>query len=75
MRSSSREMEPAGLAEPHVCSQESGSFISSDGSGGSASAALPQHSSEYDPCRPCRSGSIPNRFPDEDGLQTPEILD
>uniref|UniRef100_A0A3P9JUU9 Coiled-coil domain containing 88Aa n=1 Tax=Oryzias latipes TaxID=8090 RepID=A0A3P9JUU9_ORYLA len=64
MRSSSRELEPAGLAEPHVCSQESGSFISSDGSGGSASAALPQHSS-----KDSNASSLPSGCEDNDMVQ------
>ncbi|MEQ2313557.1 hypothetical protein AMECASPLE_003179 [Ameca splendens] len=51
MKSSSRENEPettnVAAAEPQLCSHDNGSFISSDGSGGSASTSAGDFTSQH----------------------------
>ncbi|RVE75720.1 hypothetical protein OJAV_G00001690 [Oryzias javanicus] len=62
MRSGSRELEPAGPGP------ESGSFVGSDGSGGSASAVVLQHSS-----KDSTASSLPSGCEDSDTLQNPGV--
>ncbi|KAM4594544.1 LOW QUALITY PROTEIN: girdin-like [Fundulus diaphanus] len=71
MKSSSRENEPeathTAAAEPHLCSHDNGSLISSDGSGGSACAsAVTQRSST--PLK--RFPRLKNRLKDRDKVKS-----
>ncbi|MED6279950.1 hypothetical protein CHARACLAT_005937 [Characodon lateralis] len=75
MKSSSRENEPetthVAAAEPQLCSHDNGSFISSDGSGGSASTSAGDFTSHQRSSTPLKKfPRLKNRLKDKDKVKS-----